>query len=73
MTEATAAPARVFAEFCADPVPEMDCPPIPVIIEQAYAPTVVAAPIQAGPLVTPGTLNHVHIGPHGVPHGPHIL
>lgn len=65
MTEATAAPARVFAELCVDPVPEVDCPPIPFIIEQAVAPTVVAAPVQA--------LNHVHIGPHGVPHGPHIL
>ncbi|XP_046671442.1 uncharacterized protein LOC124361437 [Homalodisca vitripennis] len=74
MAQATAAPARVFAEFCADPVPEVDCPvppPKPLLIEHA-TPTVVAAPAP-GPAITPGTLNHIHQGPHGVNHPPHKI
>lgn len=66
ITEATAAPARVFAEFCVDPVPEVDCPPqppqpTPLLIEQ-----VAAAPRE----IVAGTLGHIHNGVHGVAHPP---
>lgn len=61
MSEATAAPARVYAEFCADPIPEVECPEVFV---EKVVPSVISAPI-----ATP--ISHIHAGPHGVGHAPH--